>query len=312
MTPLPRAVGQRLAFGILALICAAGAVVLLHRWMTEQRQELEVERNRLRAEAQQKTAVAVVAAKDLPEGTALEASQLKTIEVPEISLQPYAAHAPADVLGLVTIAPLAEGEQVLLNKLRRHDVAPADATLSGLMPQGKRGVTIAVDTITGVGGFVRPGDAVDILWTVKLPAPGQSEGQVVTLTLFQNAQVLAVGPEMAGRKTKSRSDTDGGGGAEAQYIVTLALTPQETSFLLFAREQGRIQLALRPRTEPASQVAVTPATVGTLNAYMESQMGIKPEGSAGKPPRTVEVYKGLQRNVVNVEGENAPPPSPAK
>ena len=311
MTPLPRAVGQRLIFGILALVCAAGAVVLLHRWMTEQRQAFAQERTRLLAEAHQKTAAAVVASKDLSEGTMLEASHLRTIEVPESSLQPYAAHASADVLGLITIAPLAEGEQVLLNKLRRPDVAPADATLSALMPKGKRGVTIAVDTITGVGGFVRPGDAVDILWTVKLPAPGQSDGQVVTLTLFQNAQVMAVGPEMAGRKTRHRSDARVGEGAESQYIVTLALTPQETSFLLFAREQGRVQLALRSRAETESQVAVTPATVGTLNAFMEAQMGGKPEAPANKPPRVVEVYKGLQRNIVSV-GEGAPPASPAE
>jgi pilus assembly protein CpaB len=160
------------------------------------------------------------------------------------------------------------------------------SSLSGLTPQGTRAVTIIVDAITGVGGFVRPGDKVDILWTFQLPQGGQA--QPVTLTLFQEIPVLAIGRTMAGQ-----GGDEGGAEEAAQQHVTLALVPQETSLLLFARENGKIQLALRPRLE-SGVVAVPPASIDRL---MERALGISPDAQA-PPARHVDVYRGLQHNRV--------------
>lgn len=294
MIKLPRAVIQRLMLGIFALVLAALAVVMANRWMTEQRRVLEAERQRLQVDYQAPVEV-LVAAKDIAEGVTLDAVQVQVASVPEKFLQPYAARRANDVLGLVTMAPIAAGEQMLLNKVRRPETAPTGATLSSLVPQGKRAVTIGVDSLTGVGGFVRPGDAVDMLWTVQLPGEGGQGPQAVTLTLFQNVPVMAVGEQLAGRRASAaRSDQ------RETSTITLALTPQETSFLLFAREQGRVQLSLRSRAEEAAQVAVLPANVGTLNAFLSTQPGV-PVEPPSKAPRSVEVYKGLKRDIVFVE-----------
>ena len=158
------------------------------------------------------------------------------------------------------------------------------------MEKGKRAITIAVESVTGVGGFVRPGDAVDVLWTLSLGQSSAEQGaQVVTWVLFQDVPVLAVGHEMVGRPSKTAEPAN-------QYNVTLSLTPQDASFLLFAREQGRIQLSLRPKTEEGAPVQVAPANVNTL---MEQVLGVPPPPPP-PPTRQVEIYKGLQRDVVTV------------
>jgi pilus assembly protein CpaB len=258
----------------------------MRQYLNQERRKLQHEWQRLMADYQQPLEV-VVAAKDLPEGLPLEPSHLKMATVPEKFMQPYAVKSPQELVGRVTIAPMAEGEQVLLTKVRSADEVPADAILSGLTPKGKRAVTIGVDAITGVGGFVRPGDTVDVLWTFKLPQAGQPEGQVVTLTLFQDVPVLAVGHQMVGRSMRTAEES-------AEYTVTLALNPQETSFLLFAREQGRIQLSLRSRLE-SGQTAVAPANINTL---LESQLGIKAAAPVSPAVKKAEIYKGLKRDVV--------------
>lgn len=276
------------------------AVALTRQYLGQQQREIEQERQRLKAAYQEPVDV-IVAAKDLEAGVTLEASHLQMAKVYEA--QPFASRNPQDLLGKTTLAPLAQGEQVLLNKLRRPDQpSPVEGSqLSGLTPKGKRAVTISVDTITGVGGFVRPGDAVDILWTFKLPGPAQqgqpTEGQVVTLTLFQEVPILAVERDVVGQAKKSP-------GPEGEYTVTLALNPQETAFLLFAREQGRIQLSLRSAQDRNSQLAIAPANINTL---LELQLGSQNSGNQPpRPGRQVEVYKGLKRDVVVLPDQEAP------
>jgi len=286
---------QRLiAFGF-ALVCGVLAVIFAVQWRGQQLRKFSALEQRLRTNYREPIAV-VTAAKELPENTVVEVSHLTTANVPEEFVQPYAVRAPEEVLGKVTIAPIAAGEQMLLNKLRRQEEGPS-GTLSTVMPKGKRAVTITVDAITGVGGFVRPGDMVDVLWTVKAPPVGQEEGQILTFTLFQDVPVLAIGREALGG---SRGASKAGQGQEesAAYLVTLALTPQEAAFLLYVREQGRIQLSLRPRGDKGQRVNVAPANMNTL---MESVLG---KEVTNQPPQksthAVEVFKGPERSVVTV------------
>ena len=185
---------------LFALIMGALAVIFMQQYLAGQQRLLAQERARLLADYRDPVQV-LVTTKDVPAGTTIEVHLLDVAKVPEKFVQPYAARTPGDVAGLVTAVPLAKGEQVLMNKLRRPDEVPTGATLAGLTPEGKRAVTVGVDAITGVGGFVRPGDDVDVLWTLKLPQAGggPQDSQFVMLTLFQKVPVLAVNGQMAGR-----------------------------------------------------------------------------------------------------------------
>ena len=294
---VPSVLSPRVVLVIVSIAAAALAMALVRNMTAEERRQLARERQRLQADYQTPIDV-IVAAKDLPEGTVLDASHLKKAQVPEKFVQPYAVRSAGDVLHRVAVAPIAEGEQILSNKLRSAEAVPASATLSGVMPKGKRAVTIAVDSVTGVGGFVRPGDTVDILWTTQVPGASKQGNELITLTLFQDVPVYAVGREVVGRGGGSKSQKSASE-ESAQYTVTLAFSPQETSFLLFARDAGRIQLSLRPKADIGDQVVVTPANAATFNSVMESRLTLSPQKTA----RQVEVYKGLKRDVVSVPGE---------
>ena len=281
-------IDQRVFVGAFALLCMFAGGLLGYKWLSAQQARLrakEAELNKL----YQNPVDVVVAAKDLPEETTVQAGDLGVKTVPERYVQPY--YIPASqkdkAIGLITTSAIAKDEQLLKNKLRREEQlrVRAGSTLSSLMPKGKRAVTIAVDAITGVGGFVSSGDIVDILWTIKLPDSSQKGEQVVTLVLFQDVQVLAMGSELPGKGEKEK-------GASRENNVTLALSPQEASFLLFAREQGKIQLSLRPNKE-TGHVDIAPANFNTL-MQMQLNMG----GGEKAPPRVtrqVEIYRGINK-----------------
>lgn len=281
-----------LIFGLaLALI----SVIAMNQHIVQKEKQIARERAEMMKDYQSPIEV-IVASKDLKEGTKIDASMLAPAQIPEKFAQPYVARAPRDVVGMMTAAPIAKNEQVLLNKVRRPEEMPTGTTLSSLMSDGKRAVTIGIDAMTGVGGFVSPGDKVDILWTFKLPSGANQESQVVTLTLFQDVVILAAGGEMAGRRAEKTID------AARENTVTLALTPQDISFLLFAREQGRIQLSLRSQQETQTQVAVAPTNISTI---LETKLGLKAPAPPvmPKPPHQVEVFKGLKRDVVVLANE---------
>lgn len=282
----------------LSIVLGLSGVYLMNQVLRTERKKLEAEKAKLYKDYRNPFQV-IVAAKDIPEGTVLAQEHLGLLPVPEKFLQPYATQNPTQLVGKVTKVPFAEKEQILLNKIRSPDERPKGSNLSDITPEGKRAVTIVVDPTTGVGGFVRPGDKVDMLWTFKLGgAPdkgGKAQDELVTLTLFQDVLVMAVNAQMMGlRPPGATADTV----PSRESTVTLALTPNEAALVLFAREQGRLQLALRPPKDAGQQVAVQPAN---LAALMETVLG--PQGPAPAPSdtRTVEVYRGLQRDVMSVE-----------
>lgn len=281
---LPDNMKRLLPLAFSALIGLA-AVAMMRSYIQQKETALNQEWQRLKATYPEPVDV-LVAAKDLSEGTVITQDLLKVGTVPERFMQPYAVRSPEEVIGLMTIAPIAEGEQLLLNKVRRPDQAPLGSTLAGVLEKGKRGVTMGADALSGVGGFVRPGDAVDILWTVSVPTGEQGGSQLVTWTLFQDVRVMAVGGQLIGKGAEERPSED--------YTVTLAMTPQEASFLLFARENGKLQLSLRSKSE-TGRVAVDPANISTL---MQKQLGLKLPEAQGTTTHEVEIYKGLNKESV--------------
>jgi pilus assembly protein CpaB len=103
-----------------------------------------------------------------------------------------------------------------------------------------RAVAIPVDDITGVAGFLKEGDRLDILATVEIPmlnASGMEESTLLTLVVLQNIELLAVGtnPETNLKKNSSGANT-----------LTLAVSVQDAQALVLATEQGKIRILLRP------------------------------------------------------------------
>jgi pilus assembly protein CpaB len=246
----------------------------------------------------------LVAAKDILEGARLEPEMVETVARPADAIQPHALTRPQDAVGQIAVVPLYKGEQVLGSKLERVQSA---RTLSMKLTPGKRAVTIDVDALTGVGGFIRPGDFVDVLGVFKLPTPdGKQAG--VTVTLLQRVPVLAVGAQL---------EEGGGPAAKQTEPVTLALNPKETELILFARAQGQIQLALRSKADAQIVEDLPPMTIDTLVALIlgpqllqQAQAQPQPPPEAPSEPerkeRRVEVYRGLDKEEVVVFSEVPP------
>ena len=130
----------------------------------------------------------MVAAEDLRVGAKLEEHDIRIIKIAATDLPPGAPRRRTDVVGHGVILPIFKGEFILPNRLAGKD---AGAGLASLIPRGMRAVSVRVDDVMSVNGFVRPGTRVDVLLTVTLP-----RGERQTTTVLQNVNVLASGPSL--------------------------------------------------------------------------------------------------------------------
>src|SRR6266852_8389737 len=128
---------------------------------------------------------------------------------------------------------MAENEPVLEGKLAEKE---AGAGLSSTIPEGMRGLSVAVNEVVGVAGFVIPGTNVDVLVTGRVIGGARSGGDNITRTILENVRVLAAGQKI---------EQDREGKPQTVPVITLLVTPADAAKLAMASTEGKIQLALR-------------------------------------------------------------------
>src|SRR6516164_1040079 len=172
----------------------------------------------------------VVAAAPLQLGTRLDASNLRVISWPVN--QPVAGMFTRieDCANRAVITNLAENEPVLESKLAPKE---SGAGLPATIPEGMRAVSVAVNEVVGVAGFVIPGTMVDVLVTGQMQGQGNSK---ITRTILENVRVLAAGQKI---------EQDREGKPQTVPVITLLVTPDEATKLTMGATEGKIQLALR-------------------------------------------------------------------
>ena len=170
----------------------------------------------------------IVAADDLQVGSKVEQRDIKKIWIPESDLPAGAPRKMSEVLGHGVIIPISKGEFILANKLAGENVSG----LPSLITPGMRAVSVRVNEVVSVAGFVTPGTRVDVLLT-GTPTGGTD---TQTTTVLQDVRVLASG------HTLEKSAT---GEAQNTPVITLLVTPDDAQRLTLASAQGHIQLALR-------------------------------------------------------------------
>lgn len=224
----------------------------------------------------------MVAADDLQVGGRVEDHDVKIIRIPSADLPPGAPRKRSDVIGHGVIVPISKGEFILPNRLAQEN---AGSGLPSLIPPGMRAVSVRVNEVVSVAGFVTPGTRVDVLLT---GTPGGA-GDEQTTTVLQNVAVLASG------HTLERSSN---GEAQNTAVITLLVTPDDAQRLTLAQSEGHIQLALRnPLDTKQDEVAVS-------NSRQLYRMNIVPV-TEHAPARHVKVAKTTApppaSNGVNVE-----------
>lgn len=242
----------------------------------------------------------IVAADDLQVGARVEEHDIKVIKIPKDDLPPGAPRRRADVLGHGVIVPISKGEFILPNRLAGEN---AGSGLPSLIPPGMRAVSVRVNEVVSVAGFVTPGTRVDVLLT---GTPG-SGGEQETTTVLQNVAVLASG------HTLERTAT---GEAQNTAVITLLVTPDDAQRLTLASSEGHIQLALRNPLDtkqdevPASNSrglyrgAAIPAPQPVVHhAVTTTVKAPTPPASTGV---SIEVYQGDKKpEVVKFPDENS-------
>lgn len=220
---------------VLALFLAAGAAYVVQN---------HLERTTVREVAAFETRPVVVAARDLNYGTRLESQDLSTVAYPAESI-PDGAYDHADsLLGQVTKVFLVTREPVIAAKLSSRG-----GGLSVRIPDKLRASSVRVDQVSGVSGFILPGDRVDLLVTV---AKAGISSDAATQIVLQNVEVIAAGTE---------TSTEGNKTIDVQQI-TLITTPQDAEKLALAQHQGKIHLALR---NPGDRDTLTTYAVHTAD-----------------------------------------------
>lgn len=174
-----------------------------------------------------KTVPVVVAAKDMTFGTTLEDQHLRLVEFPEESVPGGAFSGIDSVLAQTTKVFVVAGEPILASKL-----SAIGGGLSVRVQPHMRAISLKIDEVTGVSGFVLPGDRVDVLVTVQNAA---GSNIAVTKTVLQNVEVLA-----AGTKTETKNNRH-----ITVQTVTLLVTPEGAEKLALGTQQGKIHLSLR-------------------------------------------------------------------
>jgi pilus assembly protein CpaB len=229
----------------------------------------------------------VVAATDLELGSQIRPDDLRVVEWPESALPAGAFSAPDEIIGRGLVMPVIQNEPILPMKLAGKD---AGSGLPVVIPEGKRAVSVRVNDVIGVAGYVLPGTRVDVLATAS---PTTSPTDTTTKVVLTNVQVLAAG-------TKMEQDGDQGK-AMAVTVVTLLVDPEQAERLTLASTEGKIQLALRNPLDTA-----TPDTPGIRTAHLlgiarpvRMVQKVQKPGQApvlvAEPAPTVEVIRGDKR-----------------
>ena len=181
---------------------------------------------------QARDAVAVVAAAhDLPTGRRIQADDLKSLMLDRKDLPKGVFLKSADVVERAVATPIVAGELVLNGKLAAKGSGEG---LTALIEPGLRAVSVQVNEISGVSGFVQPGTRVDVLFTRVF-----SNGDAATTTILQNVKVIAYGRQLDPAVKMDPRDTS------RPTVATLLATQEQAQKLVLAEQRGRIRLVLR-------------------------------------------------------------------
>jgi pilus assembly protein CpaB len=173
----------------------------------------------------------VAAAQDLPIGKRILASDLKLIPVERKDLPKGIFLKTSDVVDRAVALPIVASELVLNTKITGKGSGEG---LTALIEPGARAVSVQVNEISGVSGFIQPGTRVDVLFTRMF-----SNGDAATTTILQNVKVIAYGRQLDPAAKVDPRDTS------RPTVATLLVSQEQAQRLVLAQQRGRIQLVLR-------------------------------------------------------------------
>ena len=178
------------------------------------------------------TEAVVTAVRDIPAYTTIDATMLTVTNYPKGSAHPKAARNLTDVVGKTTEGLILTGEQVITEKLKAEG-----SGMSYILPDGMRAITIAVDEVSGIAGFIQIGDYVDVFCNTNTE---YSLTYNTTFVVAQNIKIAALDKQLV------TTATEGGSTVAISYTyLTLFVTPQQALDIVHSYRAGVLSVALR-------------------------------------------------------------------
>ncbi len=302
---------------IVAIGCGILAVALLNIYLKQKEERIWVKMKEVMKQQQgggggigavasvEKMGVVLVAKRNILPQTLIKAEDIAIKQVPEKYIQPGAVASIDKVIGKVVTSPVLEKEQLLNTKLQ--EPGRVGKSLSEITPKGRRAMTINVDSLSTINGFLRPGDYVDVLVTLNAKSTPDDEkisAEKYTIPFLQGIEVLAVGTESVSRSEVPGAEKKEKADITAQRIiagtVTLGLTLQETLLLSYIQDHGKIKLVLHAADDKQGVIA-SPVNEEALLRYLHPEL--MEEWHPTVPSSAIEVYRGLNKEFMPLSKE---------
>lgn len=264
---------------VLALLSGGLAAYLALRYLRQQATPLLA--------AEPRRGQVALATRDLVVGTVVREEDVKVVDWPGEAMPAGYIGSPEAAVGRGVITPIRLNEPLLDSKLASME---AGGGLPIAVGEGLRALSVRVDEVVSVAGFVVPGTRVDVLLTIQ----PQGSSDPTTKVILQNVQTLAAGQQI-------QRDKDGK--PISVTVITLLVTPDQAETLTLASNQGKIQLALRNTLDTVTVKTEGALVSGLLGARKASgprpNRGPRATTSAPAPASTiVEGYNGGVRTLL--------------
>jgi pilus assembly protein CpaB len=266
-------------FVLLAGVAAFAAALVVYSAL--RKREIEVQR------ATVKSTSVIVAAHDLPVGSKIDQSAIKLVRWSRDSIPPGAFTDPAAPMNQYTRTNFVENEPLVADRLFNGDKNAGVLPL--LIPKGMRAMSVPVDEVSDIAGFVLPHARVDIL--VSMASGGPAGNQPISKIVLQNIEVLAVAQQV---------ENAGADKPEIVRVVTLLVSPDDAEILTLASHEGALRLAMRNYSD---QKIVATNGVDVAQMLRGDQPAVSPPRRATGPRRSLEpaLEVEIMRNGKSVE-----------
>lgn len=259
-----------------SLVMGLGAAWMADSWLSA----------RLNATPDDHLRSVVVATVEIPFGQMVEAQQVTTVRMPMDTIPDDALDSSDKAVGKIATFDILRGDVMRGARLSEH---LGGSTLASLIATDKRAISVRVDDVVGVGGFLLPGNRVDVLATKTTNAGSNS---AVSRTILENLRVLAVDQTAGTDKTQP----------VVVRAVTLEMTTAEAETLVTAQTEGKLQLALRNPLNSEKKIAtaapaapVVPAPMVVAAAPVQKRVVQRGDGGGA-----LTIIRGIQTSVVKV------------
>ncbi|WP_347900454.1 Flp pilus assembly protein CpaB [Pseudomonas purpurea] len=257
----------------LSVILGLGAAWMANTWLSA----------RLNANPDDNQQNVVVATVEISFGQMVEAQQVTLVRMPKDTVPDDAFDATDKVVGKIATFSMLRGDIVRGARLAEH---LGGSTLASLIEPNKRAISVRVDDVVGVGGFLLPGNRVDVLATRQTGNDGNAESS----TILEDLRVLAVDQTASTDKTQP----------VVVRAVTLEMTPAQAETLVKGMTDGKLQLALRNPLDnqklPAVAEPVAMVEAAPLPPVVKPIVRRKGGSDSG-----ITVIRGIEVNVVRTQ-----------